>query len=626
MLFIKPSFSTSKIIIFLFWLFSFILLSKNCFSATTSYQKTKNEAIENRLIISTYQSLDQKKIIGAIEFKIKDGWKIYGKDSDGIGMPPSLDFSDSKNYQSHEIIFPKPEIAEEKIGKETIKYAYYKHQIIIPFTLELKELKTKNDLSVKLNFAYCNDVCIPHEQKFSIIFDDQIDRESLKLIQKFYDQPLGIKDAQADENIEKNNDLDDIKNINNQQPIKTNINSSLMLILFFALLGGLILNVMPCVLPVLSIKLMSVINHSNASIKKIRFAYFATFLGILSCFFLLAIIAISLKLMGNSLGWGLQFQNPYFIIFIIIVLIFFTAEFLDVFTINFNQVIATLLNKKIHKNELKKNIFIPNFLSGVLAVLLATPCSAPFLGSAISFALSQNFLTILIIFNMIGIGFAMPYVILFFLPKISLALPKPGKWMFKLKQTMAGFLMATIIWLIFILSKNIGAIPAFIIAFFSIGIFAFLSAKGQIKKIIFISSLIFLSFTLPFEYKEKQENIKAEYDALWVDFSEEKLDKLIKQDKIILVDITADWCITCKFNKSRVLKSKEIIDKLKSGEIIGLRGDLSTPNQKIMDFMKKFNRYAIPFNVVYGPNAKEGILTSELLNKEELLDAIKKAQ
>jgi suppressor for copper-sensitivity B len=100
----------------------------------------------------------------------------------------------------------------------------------------------------------------------------------------------------------------------------------------------------------------------------------------------------------------------------------------------------------------------------------------------------------------------------------------------------------------------------------------------------------------------------------------------MKQDKIILVDITADWCITCKFNKSRVLKSKEIIDKLKSGEIIGLRGDLSTPNQKIMDFMKKFNRYAIPFNAVYGPNAKEGILTNELLSKEELLEAIQKAQ
>jgi len=611
MLFIKPSFSTSKIIIFLLSFFILIFLAQKGFCATTPWQKTKNEAIENRLIISTYQQQNDKKIIGAIHFKIKDGWKIYGNDVNGIGMPPSLDFKGSNNYKIHEIFFPKPEIGEEKIGNEIIKYSYYKHEVLIPFRLELSELKTQNNLNLKLNFAYCNDVCIPHEQEFSLDFDDKIDQKSLKIIQKFYDQDLGV------EKIETNNKY--------QQPTTINI-KTLFLFLFFAFIGGLILNIMPCVLPVISIKLMSVINHSNAPLKKIRLAFLSTFLGILSCFIILALIAIILKLTGNSLGWGLQFQNPYFIIFIIIVLIFFTAEFLDVFTINYNQLIATLLAKKIHKNELKKNIFIPNFLSGILAVLLATPCSAPFLGSAISFALTQNSLTILLIFIAIGIGFAMPYLILFFSPHMSFKLPKPGRWMYRIKQLMAGFLMATIIWLIYILAKNIGAIPAYIIAFLSIGIFAFLSAEGKIKKIIFISCLIFLSFTLPFEYKQKQDKITAEFDSLWIEFSEKTLDDLMIQDKVILVDITADWCITCKFNKLRILKSKEIIDKLKNGEIIGLRGDLTSPNEKIMNYMKKFNRFAIPFNVVYGPNAKEGILTSELLSKEELLNAIDQAQ
>jgi suppressor for copper-sensitivity B len=611
MLFIKPSFSTSKIIIFLLGFFTFISLTQKGFCASTSWQKTKNDAIENRLIISAYQNQNDKKIIGAIHFKIKDGWKIYGKDVDGIGMLPTIDFKGSNNYKFHEVFFPKPEIGEEKIGKDTIKYSYYKHEVLIPFSLELDELKTQNNINLKLNFAYCNDVCIPHEQEFSLAFDDKIDQKSLRLIQKFYDQDLGL------EKIETNSQQ--------QQTITVN-NKPILLILFFAFIGGLILNVMPCVLPVISIKLMSVINHSQDSLKKIRLAFLSTFLGILSCFIILALIAITLKLTGNSLGWGLQFQNPYFIIFIIIILIFFTAEFLDIFTINFNQLIASLLVKKIHKDELSKNIFIPNFLSGVLAVLLATPCSAPFLGSAISFALTQESFGILLIFTVIGIGFAMPYLILMLSPKMSLKLPKPGRWMYRVKQIMAGFLMATIIWLIYILSKNIGVIPAYIIAFLSIGIFAFLSAKGKIKKIIFIGCLIFLSFTLPFEYKENQDNIKAEDDSLWIEFSEKTLEDLIIQDKVILVDVTADWCITCKFNKLRILKSKEIIDKLKSGEIIGLRADLTSPNKKIMDYMKKFNRFAIPFNVVYGPNAKEGILTSELLSKEELLNAIEQAQ
>jgi suppressor for copper-sensitivity B len=371
---------------------------------------------------------------------------------------------------------------------------------------------------------------------------------------------------------------------------------------------------------------MSVINHSNASPQKIKFAFLATFLGIISCFFVFAGLAIIIKAMGDSLGWGLQFQNPYFLIFLVIILIFFIAEFLDIFTINYNQVIATILNQKIVESEKKKNIFVPNFLSGILAVLLATPCSAPFLGSAISFALTQDSLTTFGVFVAIGLGFGSPYIFLIIYPNIVEKLPKPGEWMYRIKQTMAGLLMATIIWLIYILSKNIGTIPAFIIAFLSIAIFAVLSLKGLIKKIILILCLSFLSFTLPFEYQEQQNYQRSEFDRLWAQFDESKIEKLVDQNLVVLVDVTADWCITCKFNKIRVLKDQEIIDKLKKHEIIGLRADITKPNKEIMIYMEKYNRYAIPFNIIYGPNAREGILISELLTKEELLQAIDKAK
>lgn len=330
--------------------------------------------------------------------------------------------------------------------------------------------------------------------------------------------------------------------------------------------------------------------------------------------------------MGNFLGWGLQFQNPYFLVFLIVILIFFIAEFLDIFVIDYNKLIANFLNKKINQGEKSKNIFIPNFLSGILAVLLATPCSAPFLGSAISFTITQQPLVVFIIFSSIGIGFGFPYLALMINPKIVKILPKPGNWMYRLKQLMAGFLMATIIWLIYILSKNIGAPSAFILAFLAIAIFGVLSLKGKIKKILFIPVLIFLSFNLPFEFQQKQIDDQNQYDQLWIKFSQENLELLLAQNKVVLVDITADWCLTCKYNKIRVLKTKEIVDKLKKGEIIGLRGDITKPDQKIMEYMKSFNRYAIPFNVVYGPSAKSGILTSELLDKEQLLETIEKAQ
>jgi suppressor for copper-sensitivity B len=618
MLKFKLNFSINKIIIFIIFLISNFGLLNQAFSAITSFQKTNNQVIDTRILISYDSQIDkfQKyKIIGAIHFKIEDGWKIYGKDSDGIGLPPSLNFNDSNNYLSHQIYWPQAKIAEEQIGKEKIKYSYYQNEVIIPFELILSSINLNNQLNLKLSFAYCKDVCIPADQEFKLFFNNKVDQKVIDEIYKV--DPKLISNQLLESN--KNNNI-------KQQTIKTGNNYSLMLIITFALIGGAILNIMPCVLPVLSIKLMSIINHANASQQKIRFAFLSTLLGILSCFIVIALIAISLKSIGQTLGWGLQFQNPYFLIFIVIILIFFTAQFLDVITLNFNQIIATVLNQKIDQHEQKKNIFIPNFLSGILAVMLATPCSAPFLGSAISFALLSDWLNILIIFISIGLGFGLPYILLLISPKIIQKLPKPGSWMFKFKQVMAGFLMATVIWLIYILSNNIGTIPAFIIAFLSIAIFATLSFRGIIKKVILLISLIFLCFTLPFAYQQKQIDNLANYDSLWLEFDEEAIEYLIDDNKIVLVDITADWCLTCKFNKIRVLKDPEIINKLKSKEIIGLRADITKPDPLIMNYLHKFNRFGIPFNAVYGPNARDGIVTSELLSKEELLIAIKNAK
>jgi len=592
----------------------FFSIFKNALGSSTPWQNTQNKVVQSKLMLSPYQINDQKKLIGAIHFKLKEGWKLYGADSQSVGLPPNLEISEFDNYLSHQIVWPKAELAEEKIGKEIIKYNYYKNEVIIPFEISSKQINLQNKLKLKLSYAYCKEVCIPADQEFSLNFSDQIDQEVLSKIQKYYPQSLGIEN------------VNDISLNNNQQDLtKSNI-KSLFVIIIFGIIGGFILNIMPCVLPVLSIKLMSIINHSNASTQKIKLAFLATFLGIISCFFVFAGFAIILKAMGDSLGWGLQFQNPYFLIFLVIILIFFIAEFLDIFVINYNQLMASILNQKINESERKKNIFVPNFLSGILAVLLATPCSAPFLGSAISFALTQDSLATFSVFLAIGLGFGLPYIFLIIRPNIIEKLPKPGEWMYRIKQAMAGLLMATIIWLIFILSKNIGAIPAFIIAFLAIAIFAVLSFKGLIKKIILIICLSFLSFTLPFEYHQQQDYKKTEFDRLWSQFDESKIEKLVDQNLVVLVDVTADWCLTCKFNKIRVLKDQEIIDKLKKHEIIGLRADITKPDKEIMKYMEKYNRYAIPFNIIYGPNAKEGILLSELLTKEELLQAIEKAK
>ena len=583
-------------------------------SATSDWHENQSKGAKTRLIASFYKSEqgDEKKLIVGVHFKMAAGWKIYGNDSGGIGMPPSFDFAGSKNYSSHKISWPKSEIGEEKIGKELIKYSYYKDEIVVPVEVNLQKNDQPTEITLKLDYGLCKDVCVPASEVFSLKISDEIDVNALQEIQKFFPKKITAEKVATAEKIDA-------------PKKKASRSLTLLSAILLAIFGGAILNIMPCVLPVLSIKLISVLEHSGAKISRIRFAFLSTIFGILSCFILFAVLASAIKLTGNSLGWGLQFQNPYFLIFLILVLMFFIANLLGIFEISFNQISTNLLNKKISQSEAKKNIFVPNFLSGILAVLLATPCSAPFLGSAISFALVENFSVIFLVFIGIGIGFAAPYIALLISPQLVYLLPKSGMWMVKVKQLMSGFLAATVLWLVYILSHNIGAIPALIIAGIATTILLCFGIKSVVFKYLAILAVVITAFAIPSDLKNKVEVRVGAHDAMWREFDEIEIYRQVAKGKIVVVDITADWCLTCKFNKARVLEDKEVVEKLRDGNIVALRGDITKPNEEIMNYLRKNNRFAIPFNAVYGPNAKTGLLASEFLTKKELLELIQKA-
>lgn len=597
----------------------FFLMTAVSFGASSETKHHSSSSSKTTLVGSFYTKEKTTKLIAGVRFDLSDGWKIYGNDDSGMGMPPQFDFSNSTNFKSYKISYPLPLIGEEKIGEESIKYSYYKNSVIIPIEIEAIDSSIPVDLNLKLDFAVCKDVCVPVSQNLTLKISE-IDEVILQEIQNFYPQKITSESIQSSDQFNK---IDISTGIQKTQKYQTN---QIYLMILLAILGGMILNIMPCVLPVISIKLISILKHSGSEFKTIRYSFFSTIIGILTCFFILGFITYFIQNIGTSLGWGFQFQNPYFLIFLIIILALFTAELLGIFEINFSQIVATFLNLKITQNEAKKNIFLPNFLSGILAVLLATPCSAPFLGTAISFALSQNFITILLIFSCIGIGFAMPYLILILSPKLINFLPKPGRWMIRIKQIMAGFLLATMVWLNFVLSNIIGIIPVLILSIISIVVFFVFKIKKFILRTVLLLILIILAFTLPLEFHSHQKKMKSEIDSYWNVFDESILNKLISQNKIILVDVTADWCITCKFNKILVLNSNEIVDLLKSGKVIGIRADITKPDPEVMKFLAKHNRFAIPFNAVYGPNAPQGLLTSEFLNKNELLLLINKVQ
>lgn len=573
-----------------------ILSGSQTFAQTSKWQKNKNGGAKVKLITSFAKEDNNKFLLAGLHFKLDDGWKIYGNSVDSMGLPPEIDLSNFQNYQNHEILWPKPQIAKEEFGNEIIQYPIYKKEVILPVKITLKDQNLiNNQLNINVTYGLCKEICLPASAQFSINVDSEINPENIAQIYQSYH---GTKSANS------------------------NKNSSLISLILIAIIGGAILNIMPCVLPVLSIKLISIIKHAKTPVKTIRFAFISTILGILSCFILLAGIVFAAKAAGNSFGWGLQFQNPYFLIFLIIILAFFTANLLGFFEVNFSQFLASLLNKKISKKEQENSIFTPNFLSGILAVLLATPCSAPFLGTAISFALAQDFAIILTIFLAIGLGFSLPYLILLASPKLIYLLPKPGNWMNKLKQILAIFLILTVIWLFYVLSHNIGMIPALGVLGLASSLLICFKLKNKILRNILFAAIIAISFCIP----ESMNQIKNQVSSNWIKFNEKEISNLVNQGKIVVVDVTADWCITCKFNKFRIFGNQEIKEVLNDENIILMRGDITKPNEKIMQYLAKNNRYAIPFNAVYGPNLKKGAVTKELLGKDELIGLIEKAK
>lgn len=396
------------------------------------------------------------------------------------------------------------------------------------------------------------------------------------------------------------------------------------LILLFAFIGGAILNIMPCVLPVIAIKVLSIVKYSNLSTLRIRLSFLATILGILSSFIILGLIVIYFKKVGVQIGWGFQFQQPIFLISIILILFLFTINQLGFFELSAPTSLLNKINQTADNNYSFKN----SFLLGMFASLMATPCSAPYLGTSIGFALTANSSDILLIFLFIGMGLSFPYLLFLISPNLIKIFPKPGKWMMVVKKTMALLLFASVIWLMFVIKNQVDTNTFYTVLAILITIFSIFFIKINISKIIYIRNIavVFLCFIAIYTVAiaSKNNEVNTKYNT-WLEFNEEKINEL-KQNNVIFVDVTATWCVTCKFNKINVLDTNEIISFFEENKVIKFSADYTNSSKEIKEYLQKYGRNGIPFNIVYGPNALNGILLSELLSKQMVIDAIKNAK
>ncbi|WP_434341133.1 protein-disulfide reductase DsbD family protein [Motilimonas cestriensis] len=392
--------------------------------------------------------------------------------------------------------------------------------------------------------------------------------------------------------------------------------------LLIALLGGLILNIMPCVLPVLGMKLSTVLTAKNQSQGQIRKQFIASAFGIISSFWLLALAVLLLKVSGQSIGWGIQFQQPWFIGFMALITTLFALNMLGLFEIQLPSALQTKLATS------GGHSYVGHYVQGMFATLLATPCSAPFLGTAVAFALGADTYSLFIIFTALGVGMALPWLLIAMAPQLARYLPRPGNWMQQIKVFFSVLLFATSVWLISLLQSFIGGWLWVIYGIFAIALCCLIKQKYGTKIALICISVSFIglgAIGITASLTSDRWASPLNPDLAWHMLEQQDIDQQVAQGKTVFVDITADWCITCKANKVGVLLQQPVYDALQQPNIYLMKGDWTKPAPHISDYLQQNDRYGVPFNIVYGPNAPEGIALPVILNSEDVISAIDRA-
>ena len=412
--------------------------------------------------------------------------------------------------------------------------------------------------------------------------------------------------------------------------VSSESNLSIIAAVFFAFLGGLILNLMPCVLPVLSIKIMGFVNHKDQSRKK-SFSNGLWFtIGVLISFWVLVALLLILREGGEALGWGFQLQSPIFIFLISIFLFLFALNLFGVF--EFGSSLTAIENKI----DTQKGKF-SNFLSGVTAAIVATPCTAPFMGTALGFALTQSALVNFLIFTSLGFGMAFPYLLLSIFPKWMKVIPKPGEWMIKLKQFMGFLLVATVIWLVWVfgLQKGNDAVIVLLISLLISALAAWVYGNwgmiyikpakrysAQAISVLLIAVSIYFGITNSSDAAAQNNIINNSSYIDWQKYDKQKVDSLLINGKPVFIDFTAAWCLSCQVNERVALNNKEVADKFKELGITTFKGDWTNKDEEITKALASYGRNSVPLYILYDGENAEPKKLPEILTKSIVLDAL----
>lgn len=646
---------------------------------------TQANQVTARVITPVESVVPGETLWFGLSLEIADGWNTYWKNAGSTGLPPTLELSDGQTEIQPELLFPAAKT--KPFGEDTSLLTYgYMEEVLHPFQVTVPEsVSGQWSLTGEARWLVCREICIPESQVVSLslpVVGSEREMRRTPWVQKIdaaraavpTDFPatvnfagaqsvwisglteLNVKDVMPEtagetlglvQRVESLNDgvlitFDRVLNPADfavgswvvgletgsvripfdpllTVPSAKQQNLSLGLVLLMALAGGLILNLMPCVFPVLSIKALSIAGKASKERREVQRGAWLYTAGILVTMLVLASIMVGLKAGGAQIGWGFQLQTPWFVGLLVYVFVILGLWLYG--WVEFGMALSG-----VGQNLTEGHSGRAEFFTGVLAVVVATPCTAPFMGVAMGYTLTQPWWITLIVFSALGLGLALPMLVFALRPQLASRLPRPGHWMIRLKQFLAFPILATAIWLLWVLVRQTSSdVVALMLGGLLLLVFGLWLVKGGsrlsralglLTVIASLSAIPSLSQLTPTSSEQAVVEIDSE------PYASSALRAHVDEGRTVFINMTADWCITCKVTEKRLLTTEAVDQLFESYGVIRMTGDWTRYDPLITEYLNAFDRVGVPLYVVNHPGM-DPIVLSQFPSFEELAKAIK---
>ena len=646
---------------------------------------TQANQVTARVITPVESVVPGETLWFGLSLEIADGWNTYWKNAGSTGLPPTLELSDGQTEIQPELLFPAAKT--KPFGEDTSLLTYaYMEEVLHPFQVTVPEsVSGQWSLTGEARWLVCREICIPESQVVSLslpVVGSEREMRRTPWVQKIdaaraavpTDFPatvnfagaqsvwisglteLNVKDVMPEtagetlglvQRVESLNDgvlitFDRVLNPADfavgswvvgletgsvripfdpllTVPSAKQQNLSLGLVLLMALAGGLILNLMPCVFPVLSIKALAIAGKASKERREVQRGAWLYTAGILVTMLVLASIMVGLKAGGAQIGWGFQLQTPWFVGLLVYVFVILGLWLYG--WVEFGMALSG-----VGQNLTEGHSGRAEFFTGVLAVVVATPCTAPFMGVAMGYTLTQPWWITLIVFSALGLGLALPMLVFALRPQLASRLPRPGQWMIRLKQFLAFPILATAIWLLWVLVRQTSSdVVALMLGGLLLLVFGLWLVKGGsrlsralglLAVIASLSAIPSLSQLTPTSSEQAVVEIDSE------PYASSALRAHVDEGRTVFINMTADWCITCKVTEKRLLTTEAVDQLFESYGVIRMTGDWTRYDPLITEYLNAFDRVGVPLYVVNHPGM-DPIVLSQFPSFEELEKAIK---